>query len=466
MKILTAIICCGLSSAIFAQNLSLSDYLNEVRESNGNYTSGKLKSEAFKQKEAEADLVYSSQLEASVKYIDDGKPTTTPSIQGDKTKLNIASIGISKPTRIGLNADVSYNAARTEIVGADPSLVTNNQFYENYAQVKLTQSLYRNFLGSEIKSREESIRKAAMSGRLNQEFINMQLLSEAENIYFQYIIAQKRVLIQEAAKKRADSLVKWTKAKTRKNLADKTDFLQANAALKSRELDLKIAKDNVRILANALNSLRGVNSSIVKEQVDTNLVDYISQITIPKRREQRLDTLATKYNLESQKAQFALSAEALRPDLKLEGSASLYGKTNNFTDSTSDSFGSKNPVYSVGVTFTMPLDFSAKEKAKSSYLASKNAAEVEYKRKELDETIEWENLSSLFDEQKEQLEIYKELEEAQRIKALNESKRQRNGLSTTFQVLSFEQEYLSTLSQRLSKQSEIIQTYTQLKLFN
>tara|TARA_R110000868_G_scaffold379542_2_gene645417 strand:- start:8582 stop:9982 length:1401 start_codon:yes stop_codon:yes gene_type:complete len=466
MKTMTAIFCWAISCALFAQNLELEKYLDEVKRSNESYKALKLRSKSLNDLSAEADLIYSSKLESSLYHVDNSRPNSSPSTLGVKTTQNTASIAVSKPTSYGVEGSVSYNVANTEIDGASSTVIPENKYYENYAELKISQSLYRNFLGREIKSKDESIRKSAKAGKAEQDFKMKNLLSDAENIYYQYIIAGKRVQIQEAAKERAESLAKWTLSKTKKNLADNADYLQAESALQSRELDLLLAKHNLRSIAQIFNSLRGVNSSVISEKVELSIVDHTKNLTAPQKNEFRLDTLAIKYSAEAEMAQAIASSEVLKPDLKLNGSAAFYGKTNGLSDATSDSFGSKNPVYSIGLSLSMPLDFSAKERAQSAYLAKSQAAQLEVKRKEFDDAREWEDLLTSFEELKDQLKVYNKLEEIQRRKAINERKRQKNGLSTTFQVLSFEQEYLSTLSLRLSKQAELIQTYTQLKLFN
>ena len=64
------------------------------------------------------------------------------------------------------------------------------------------------------------------------------------------------------------------------------------------------------------------------------------------------------------------------------------------------------------------------------------------------------------------MNVYNELEAAQLAKLLNEKSRQKRAQSTTFQVLSFEQEYLSTQANLLQQQLNLVSTYVQLKLFN
>ena len=68
---------------------------------------------------------------------------------------------------------------------------------------------------------------------------------------------------------------------------------------------------------------------------------------------------------------------------------------------------------------------------------------LSFKKKKFDQDTEWKSLQKKLELIRQRLNLAKEVKEAQWVKLDNERKRQLNGRSTTFQVFSFEQEYLA-----------------------
>ena len=75
------------------------------------------------------------------------------------------------------------------------------------------------------------------------------------------------------------------------------------------------------------------------------------------------------------------------------------------------------------------------------------------------------NLRRQYSELKSQYLLVSNLEKAQKNKLQNEIKIQKRGRSTTFQVLNFEQEYLSTQMRKMQLKSNIAKIYTDLLVF-
>ncbi len=465
MKKIIVAFCCFGHLCAFGQTLSLNEYLNAVRDGNDDLNATSIRIKAFKEVEAEANLLYSAQLQASGSYTDDKRPTTSAAFQGNQTKLKSGMLGLVKNTSYGTSMSVSYNVSETEINGASPSLVPQNSFYENYAKAEFSQSLIRNALGSEINARAELLKKSAKGRSLSQEFLTKTLLSEAENLYFQLLISIDSENIQKDSLERAKSIEKYTKSKLKKNLGDKTDYLQAKAALKQRQFEYQMAKDETRRISQLFNSFIGVDSPVLsKRPIEGELKNLLS-FNFNNRAEYRLDTLASESNLAAELAQQKLNVEALKPDLKLNASASFYGRRVDLDGTVGDSLSSNNPVYTVGISFTMPMDFRARKKAEGAYRASIIAAQKEYKRIVFEERNNWENLKRQFHEIKRQVEILEDLVVIQKEKLDNEKRQQKRGRSTTFQVLTFEQEYLSAQLRKIQLKSNLANVYSQLKTY-
>lgn len=454
------------SEYIFASDiLSVNGYLQQVQNKHDGLKSSSYLKKTAKQSTAEADLLYSPHLISDASYQDDQRPTNSAAFQGDKTKYFKSSVGIKKRSSVGLDGTVSYNTSKTEIEGASPSLLPQNEFYENHTKFELSQSLIKNGFGREIRLQEKIIKDNSLAQQHTEDFKSISIKAQAENIYYQLIIFKRVLNIQIEGLNRSKKIHEWNAKRVNKNLADRADLLQSKAALKSRELDVKVAKNLVRKYSRLFNSYRGIDSDYVQEKLDLEILQKTSDLVVPEKSDERSDIIAAKYAKEIKIAQAKLSRENLLPDLKISGSMSLYGRRNEFGETATDSFSGKNPVYAVGVSLSMPLDFFSAKKAKSALKNQAMAAELEYKRKKFEENNEWTDLTKLFSEQKERFELLSELESAQLDKLKNEKKLQRKGRSTTFKVLSFEQEYLLTQVQRLQAQGEVLSTFSQLKIF-
>ncbi|MCB9092336.1 MAG: TolC family protein [Halobacteriovoraceae bacterium] len=450
----------------YAEGLSLGQYLEKVKSDNDALNGIEIRVKAFKDIEAEADLLYSAQLNSSINYTNDQRPTTTSSFQGDQTNLGVGSVGVSKNNSYGTRFSVSYNIAKTEIKGASPTLVPQSKFYENYTKLEVSQSLLRNSFGSEYKNKENLIRNNANANRLNQEYRKQVLLSDAENIYYQLLIAEDSFRIQKESYSRAQSIESYTRSRYYQKLGDKTDYLQAKAALKQRELQLQVSKDDKRRITQVFNSYMGINSSTLDRKLIGEEIESLNNLNLDREPNSKLDTLASKFNLETEKAQQKINLESFKPDLQIAGSASLYGRDGSLGRTVKGSLGTNNPVYTIGLNLAMPLGLGTQKKVKSAYQLNVDAAKREYAQKVFNDKNEWLNLKSQYLELQAQLKIFKDLVKLQKVKLNNEILEQKRGKATTFQVLSFEQEYLSTQLQKVQLQSNLAKIYTQLKLFN
>lgn len=323
----------------------------------------------------------------------------------------------------------------------------------------------RNAFGSEIQSREKQILSNSKSNKLMQEYKNKSYLLEAENIFYQYQIAIESIEVQRESLKRANTIRDYTLKKYKQRLSEKTDYLQAKAIAKQRELDLQMAQSELRQLKYLVFNFMGEDSLTKNFLVEKLSLDTINVEKLKNSNINRLDTASLKEAIEVQKAQNQINLEALKPDLNLKLGASFYGRNEDLNESVDGSFSSDNPVYTIGLSLSMPLDFSALKKAKSAYRRNIQVAQYEYERKVFEDKNNFSDLSLKINEGQSQLKTLKQLVEVQKEKYENEAKILKKGRSTTFQVLSFEQEYLSTQLRLIQLKSNIANLTTQRKLY-
>jgi outer membrane protein TolC len=115
--------------------------------------------------------------------------------------------------------------------------------------------------------------------------------------------------------------------------------------------------------------------------------------------------------------------------------------------------------------FSVPLNFGATSRTRDGYGMEHIAAELNYDRKVFEQDQTWKDLMRSLGEAKQRLDLSQKLEMIQKNKLLNEQSRLKQGRSTTYQVLLFEQDYLQAELLRIQNQFAILKIISQMKLF-
>lgn len=184
-----------------------------------------------------------------------------------------------------------------------------------------------------------------------------------------------------------------------------------------------------------------------------------------KRAEDREDVLAAAESMKAAIAQAEVSKDNTLPSLDLFSNLSLNGRDEAFNKASNESFKKDNAFVIIGAKLAVPLDFSITKSIRAGYRKEIEAALLNYKKKRFDQESTWNELSQKFIDAKKRLLISIELEELQFKKLEAEKKRHKEGRSTTFQVFSFEQEYIQSQLLRIKTQGLVLGILTQMKLF-
>lgn len=461
-----AILTLGLQSAYAANGvLTLDEYLSQVRAGNTGLQAASKASTGASERSEEGQLLLAPTFFGDVHRSDDERETLNPSFQGTKTKITSYQLGVSKLTTFGLQGRLYYETTNLEVIGANPAFITTPSVYDTRPVLELSQSLWKNFFGAETRAVQERVEAQALATSYGESYRGKQIVASAETAYWRLALARDVVRVQLASVERAKALRDWSSRQTHMQLADKSDFLQAEAALKFRQLDLQAALDEEKAAAREFNSIRGE----AKDTVDATLVGIepatLMNLKTPERAELRDDVKAAK---ERQRGAEAVVAEGLQrasPTLEVYGSVSMNGRDTVFSPSSSESFTTKHPWTIVGVRFSAPFDLGVTSSTRAGYAHEREAASLAYDRLHFEQEEDWDNLNRRLGEFKDRLKLSRSLEEAQREKLENERQRQRRGRSTTYQVILFEQDYASAQLARIRNQAEILQIIAQLKTF-
>lgn len=453
------------SSPVFAQGttLDLSAYLQQVGEKHDGIRASRESAEGARMRADEGSLPLSPQAFSTLQYMNDRKEPASP-YQGNQTKMWNWVAGVSQQTDKGLQAKLYYNLNHTELNGLTIPFPGAKAYTDSWT-LELEQALLRNAGGREIQASRDAGRAQALATGYLEDYRVKLTLAEAESLYWRLTLARDMVEIQKETLKRAEKIKEWSAQRTDLQLADRVDYLQADAAALARKLELKAAEDEERAAARAFNTMRGIDSDVVAEELTALSDKVINALQTPTRRDMRDDVKAAEQQRNATKAAAAIGTEKNTPSLSVFGSIALNGRDPEFGEAFSEAVGPKYPTQIVGLRFSTSLDADTTSRNKAGYAREIEGSELNLQRKKFEQDRQWKDLTTRFADARDRLAIARKFEKAQREKLMHEKKRHTHGRTTIFQVLQFEQDYATTQAARLRIEGELLSIVAQMKTF-
>lgn len=455
-----------LPSLSFGAQLSLEDFLRQVEEKNQSVTASKLIAEGADDRIDESSLIFKPSFFAQTQKTIDKKPTTNVNAQGDRTDFTFYTLGIQQQFNFGLQGKLGYNFSHTKIYNASPAFLPQSEFHDGSPSLELSQSLWRNFWGKENRSQETIVSAEAQANKHVENFRIKATLAQAESLYWSLSQLRKVVKVQKESLERAQKIRSWNQRRLNSGLAENSDFLQSDANSKAREYELKSALQDEKTLQRTLNSLRGVDSDVFNEELQSVVSANIQKLALPAKAELRDDTKAALELQKISKASAELSIEKNKPTFEVYGTYALNGRDPISDTAMTKSFKTDHDTRAIGLRFVAPLDFMTTSDNISGYKKEQIAAEQNFQRKLFDQEQQWNDLTAKFEDAKIRLSLIEKIEEAQKIKASNERDRLNKGRTVTFQVLNFEQDFAQSELARIQAETNILNIYSQLKTFS
>lgn len=455
-----------LLACLNAHALTLDEYLAQVQQSNDGIK-GAVKGEQAKSlRKGEGNLFFKPSFFLTGEFSDDKRLTLAQAFQGNRTMRNTYRAGINQNFETGTKATISYNVYRTEIFGTQPGFVQRPIFTDVAPTIELTQSLWRNWLGSESKSTVDIQNSQIEAARLADQYNYKQLMIQAENSFWRLYFTQSRLKVQEESLARTKKIRDWNYDRFKNNLVDEADFLQADANYQGFEVDYQTALADIDAAKREFNSIRQTEGDVDLTGAQAPSTSYIMDAPLPQKMAVREDVMIAMTNQKVAEANAQLGVERNKPNLEVYGQYSLNGRDRQYGKSDTMAWEGTHPWTVVGVRFSTPMDLGALSDYKKSYEQDKAAATLNYKRKSYEVEREWEILSSRLDLYRKRLSLSYKKEKAEEKKYASERKRFNQGRTTTFQVVQFEQDLANAQILKLRNEQELITIYNQLKLFS
>ena len=393
-------------------------------------------------------------------------------------------LSLSQKLVTGANYQFDFTNNRNKTNSATAGL---NPSYSSEFQLSLTQPLLKNF-GIDLNKRNIHIAKNEVDIS-DHEFKTkvIETVSEVENIYWDFVFTLGDLEVKQKSLERAKDLQRRVKAQVSVGIMAPIETLQAESEVASREEFLLSAQDSIDDnqdkLKNILNidfsSPEGLSPIYPSNQANVLIVDFDFNEIVKMALSNRPDYLAKKKDLENKNILVKYQENQIYPSVDLVGSLGINGLSGEATTITSGTFQGTSAYggsygksltdalsanyydWEFGVKFSYPLgNRSAKSKLSASRLEK---AQLILGIKDLEKKIILEVRESARQLKTDSKRIKaatvaKKLAE-EKLKA--EEKKFEVGLSTSFNVLKFQEDLAEAQSNEIKtiidyKQSRVL----------
>ncbi|MCL2485656.1 MAG: TolC family protein [Endomicrobia bacterium] len=446
--------------------LTMQEYLNMVSEKNSELKSVQSNIDAVKGKIAEIERTYSYFLSAGANYAYDasGKPYSFISVIGNLSNFTYdASLSrqFETGTQVSVGLQGSHWNYKFDFGGADYSVSDISPF------VRLSQSLIKDFDGGATKASIAQARASANSVLYLLEYRKQSILLNARLAYWNLSYSQTVIDYRQASLDRTKKILEWNQRRYNMDLAERSDMLQSQAAVKMRELNLRLAYEEETRSKRVFNQFLEIpdSSAVIYnvERFDKIDMSFVNA-SAPNRRGTRFDVLSALEDVKS--ADFASQAQErnMGADLVVAGQIganSAYGELANKTNSLSTG----GPSFAVGLRYTLPLDFSLRKDINKGFESAKISSQKAAQSAAVRENTDWLLLMDNWNNAKFRLNLAREIQKIQQDRNNEDQDLLRRGRSTTFFVLQSEQDLDDANLSVLQGKLELISIYELAEAF-
>ena len=386
---------------------------------------------------------------------------------GEETRQSASTLADSK-TR-DLDYDWDFSVSQKFVTGGDYELTMDNNknqssssrtslnpIYSSDLALTVTQPLLKDF-GIDLNKREIYIAKndQKISDHQFTEKV-IATIAETENIYWDLVFSIEDLKVKETSLQRARDLEKQVKAQVDVGTLAELEILQAKSNVASREERLLNAQnliddngDNLKSILNfsfdseeGLKEIIPADSPVFEPGAENSLEEALKTALI-----HRPDLLAKKMELENRNIEAKYNENQTLPTLDLVGSLGLNGlsgdsstKNGSYDSALSEAFSTDLRLWQFGINLSYPLG----NRAAKSKLAIKRleVAQLLLNIKDLEKTIVVE-VREAHRQIKTDIKRVQATRVARKLaeEKLNaEEKKFKVGLSTSFNVLAFQED--------------------------
>ena len=424
----------------YSQELGLNEFIAQATKQNSRSNSLQDFSISAELSLARADIITSIKAFSLINVENDRKQPQFAAFEGVSRDRRQFQLGVEQLSNFGVTHRLYTNYSYINQKGA--TLIPQPEVSNSALIYEFSVPLLKNFLGKSVQFQKDIIRKQSESQKYTQSFEYKRIKAQAVSSYWRLKTSQQLVKSQEEILDQGSKFLDWVKSRSKLRLSEDSDLKQAEAIVKLRSFDLQREKIELIKATQAFNSIREV-------PLDTPvgmLQDFPNDSEIPpvpteKDAIERLDLKALEAELNSQNSEFQLASENSKMELNLVGSAATNGLSRNTDPEYSKVFSGKYPAYSVGLRLSVPLDRDSVNDIQRSASLKKRGLSYALQRNKFDALASLKQLRTDYEQLQIQLYSAKDLLSAQENKYKTEKNRHKFGRTSTFQLLTFEQDY-------------------------
>lgn len=455
---------CGAS---VASAVSLDEYLGQVKGQHAGYKAANKQSDGYKELQKKAKLVTAPNFFATAESGYNNQTTALINARYNKVTTQNYTTGISHNSAYGINTKFTY-AVNKYVYN---SLVTTNDLAANNYQsrpiIEINVPLLQGRFGSLTKATVDSYDSQSEAQKYYAQNVALTTIIAAEQSYWNLVAARKILQIQNLAANQAKKILDYVAKRERMNLGETADVLQARALVETKSLDLRQAQNDVRYATLNFNRYRYVESydfDDLLDEIDFVKIDnaVISQV----KPNSRPDVKAAKSNMKAAVASAVVEEENAKPNLNLYGAYAFKGAQPGFNSVVNNSFNDTGREALVGVRFSVPFYIGTMMDIQQGAKQVASAARQTYQQKTFDEEKDWQDLIGQLIYYQQRAKLAREIEMAQKKKLENERVRLRQGRTSTYQVLLFEQDYCQSQINTILSANQFLALMAQKKLYD
>ena len=429
-----------------AKALTYEEYLQQVKSDNLSYQASQESAKSFELLKKKAKLVTAIKIFATVErgFVEQNQALAIFRYNRIYTQSN--KFGLSYDSEIGLKTNLYYSLNSSDYKGLNtsnlpnPMLATSNT--QSIPTIELSLPLWNNLFGKSTRAQRDSVFYSNHAQKLNAKALAINEIIDAEKTYWFLVYAKKTTEIQKRALESAKKIFDYVNKKEQMNLGEKSDVLQAKALVETRELLLKQAQNNQKIASRNFNQKRFIDSEIVEEKLEDFDVKKLEKIAFSTvKPNDRIDVKAKKALMKSMVANAKIEEENSKPNLNLYGSYSMTQIQRNRNLAVENSFDSNGRAGKIGVEFSMPLNIGINLDIGRGARSAMNSEKINYRSELANQELHWQNLIQNLQNYRDNLKLALSIEMAQKAKLENERRLLKQGRTSTYQILVFEQDY-------------------------
>lgn len=450
--------------------LSLEEYEEQVKNDNLTYAAADLNAEAYEKLKEKAKLVTAVNFFASTQTAFTEQNQALQIFRYTRTYTQTSQVGITQISDFGLSSKLYYTLNHVTYKGLNtsaspnPSLASSN--YQSIPAIELSLPLWQNWMGSATKASKESVYFTNEAQKLTAKALSVSSLVASEQAYWTLAAARRTVEIQKDSLKSAEQILDYVSKREKMNLGERGDVIQAQALVETRKLTLKQAQNDEQVAAREFNKNRYINSNQVGEKLADIDAKKLENFLVPQLPEgDRLDVKAYEATVKAAVANAKLDEESNKPSLSVYGSYLENQLEKNNQQAIYNSFAQNGRAGVLGLKFSMPINFGLTSTIRAGDVQSASAAKMNYRQKVFEQENDWQILVQNLTIYKETLKLSQKIESVQKSKLDNERKLLKQGRTSTYQILLFEQDYSNSQLTTIQIAYKMLVLIAQQKLY-